>query len=146
MAINLEVIGIFFKCQIDEPGPRSVEAILNAAALLAAEGSISGISQFSYAAQGGIITNLSCVRTKNTTGRVTSRIYGPGVYSLTSSPDLGTSYNVWQYYVLNADGTRAVTGFRPYNSGEPIVPDGGSLIWRLVSILKGYPPLVSAAE
>ena len=145
MIVNLEVVGIFFKCTIDLPGPLTVKSILDAAKSLAAVGKIDGVSDFGYDHNDIIVTGITCTRTKNVNGRVTKHIYGPGVYSLESSPDLGNSYNIWQYYVLNPNGTRAMTGFLPYNDENAIVPDGGSLIWRLVSILKGY-PVRAAAE
>jgi hypothetical protein len=54
-------------------------------------------------------------------------------------------FTVWQYYVLNSDGTNASTGVKYLNDPAAIVPADGSLIWRLVSIC-GVPGPVGRAS
>lgn len=146
MAITLRVVGIFFKAPIDltgrlDPnGNASVQDILDAAIAQASSGSLNNVSFFSYSSVGGSVTALRAIYNEPFLGPISGNTYAPGDYYLPESLATSPAKTVWQYYVLDGNGTQLSSGFSPYNSGKQIVPDGGSLIWRLVSILNGPNP------
>ncbi len=63
--------------------------------------------------------------------------YPAGEYFLAEDLGAKPAYSVWQYYVLGADGKPIIRGVKFLDSPDATVPDGGTLIWRLVSILRG---------
>lgn len=146
MAITLRVVGIFFKFPIDLTGRlnpngyASVQDVLDAAITQASSGAVNNVALFSYSSDGGSVTALRAIYNESFQGPISGNTYAPGDYYLSESLGAAPAKTVWQYYVLDGNGTQLSSGFSPYNSGIPIVPDGGSLIWRLVSILNGPNP------
>jgi hypothetical protein len=143
MPIKLSVIGIFFGTDLPFETDTHVVDVLKAASSRASSGLIPNVSDFSFE-----ITNppkasaisFSATYTGMVQGRAIGQKYPAGEYFLAEGLSARPAYNVWQYYVLNADQTPVSRGVKFLDDPAAIVPAGGSLIWRLVSILPGPNP------
>jgi hypothetical protein len=143
MAIQLSVVGVFFGATVPTTGTQKVIDVLAAAKKLAAAGGIKNVSNFDYE-----ITrppNVSAISfcatyTGPFKGRGVGYHYSPGEYFLAENLHTTPAYSVWQYYVLNPDKTPVSRGVKFLDNPDATVPDNGTLIWRLVSILSGPNP------
>ena len=148
MAVQLSVVGIFFDQSIPTnhtQAPYTVASIMQSAASLAAEAQLPNVSAFSY----GIDSHLDATSFSATyTGQFTSKggiTYNAGQYYLPQNLAARPAYTVWQYYVFGADGLPINYKRLSFNDASVTVPDGGSIVWRLVSILAGPNAQVSHA-
>lgn len=144
MAINLRIVGIFFKAALNLNGPQAVIDVLKAAQQEAQAGNIPNVSDFSF--ETSTVPNQAAVSFSATyTGefqgnRELGYGYQPGEYSLAEDLAATPAYQVWQYYVLDANGAPYQTGIKFLDDPNAVVPDNGTLIWRLVSVLHGVNP------
>ena len=147
MTISLSVIGLFFCADLPLDRPCHVLKILNFTRANAAIGNIvlagragdvSGFD-FTLSGNGRAVTSFSATYPLGVSGRAIGRYYPPGRYCLPQDLDARPAKTVWQYYVLNEDNTPVVPEPRVRFLDDPdaIVPAGGKLVWRLVSILTG---------
>ena len=148
MAVNLSVVGIFFNQSITPasgPGPYTLSSIMKAATSAAAEGQLPNLSAFTY----GIDANLDATSFSATyKGQLASKggkTYPAGQYYLSQNLAGRPSYTVWQYYVFGADKKPINYARLSFTDSSVTVPDGGSIVWRLVSILAGPNSAVSYA-
>jgi hypothetical protein len=137
MGIHLSVVGIFFGADLPLTTDTSVRDVLNLAQAEAKAGKIENVSDFGYRDDGVSLIAFSATYNREVNGRVTKGKYQPGEYYLAEDSDACPIRTVWQYYVIGPDEKQRI--FRPLvllNNSEKIVPAGGKLIWRLVSILR----------
>ncbi len=152
MPVHLKVIGIFFGVKIELVGPVPVADVLAAGRDLVRKGGVRGVTEFAYElTQPPHVSAVSFTAVYNQPvhGRAIHLTYPPGEYYLAENTNTAPSYTVWQYYVLNADKTPVERGVKFLDDPAAVVPDGGTLIWRLVSILKtanGRPPVAYSRQ
>lgn len=152
MAINLQVIGLFFNQNVEVDtgitGFATVEAIMNQARADAFAGKYPGVTAFAYSADSNSVSTIVARYDENVKSRVIGNVYPPGIYFMAENLHERPAYTVWQYYRFNADGTPVKLSGPPlpYNDPNALVQDGGTLIWRLVSILAGPNPASPAVE
>jgi hypothetical protein len=146
MTISLTVVGIFFGCTVDftsDLAEQRVIDVLAAANKAAGLGNIPNVTSFDYETSHSpnrSLISVSATYTGNVKGRGVEGTYPPGEYSLSEDLSARPAYSVWQYYVLNADKTPIVRGVKFLDDPAATVPEGGSLIFRLVSVLAGPNP------
>jgi hypothetical protein len=146
MAINLQIVGIFFGCTVDftnELTEQPIADVLAAASAAAASGKLLNVSSFSYETSNPpnrSLISVAATYTGEVRGRGVEGTYPPGEYSLTEDLSDRPAYSVWQYYVLRADKTPIVRGVKYLDDPSATVPEGGTVIFRLVSILAGPNP------
>lgn len=144
MAIKVRVVGIFFKTALDIKGPISVLDVLNSASAAAKAGEIPNVSDFSFeTTMPPMQSALSFSATYTGTfhgNKEIGKLYQPGEYFLAEDLSATPAYQVWQYYVLDANDQPFQTGIKFLDDPKSIVPDGGTLIWRLVSVLHDVNP------
>lgn len=143
MTISIQVVGIFFGADLPLEGDQKVIDVMKTASDLARAGSIPNVKEFSYdvtQAPHASAISFTAVYTGEVKGRAIGLIYPPGEYFLAEDPSTKPAYSVWQYYVLNADKTPVQRGVKFLDDPAAVVPAGGTLIWRLVSILVGPNP------
>ena len=164
MSINLSVVGVFFgkdlpKLDADTPVLKVLEEAKRAASAgelrtkaNPGKGETADVELFDFA----LTKNPTKLAVHSFTvkyghpiiGRDVNGHYESGTYFLEENLTAKPAYRVWQYYVLNSDGKSVTDGkVRFLNEVDFKVPVGGSLIWRLVSILVGRnsPPPQSVA-
>lgn len=149
MAITLQVVGIFFKADLDLPPDTNVLTVLKQASFLAGSGKIQNVSQFDFTlAESGGVSSFRVKYQNPFQGREVTppRTYPAGEYYLSENLNSSPSYNVWQYYVVDANGTNIIRGIKFPSDPAATVPGGGKLIWRLVNILAGPASAPAAAE
>lgn len=166
MAVSLRVVGNFYnqtdipfdpKTTIEGTTFMSVKDVLDAAS----ENPAPGASKFGYIAATSSVQNSTPSVTafyanydapfKSPTSLLD---YPAGEYFVTESLVDNPLYSVWQYYVfdapLDAGGARYLrrpdpniggTSSRIQSFAEAGVPDGGQVVWRLVTVLSGRNPL-----
>lgn len=146
MGINLSFVGIFFGCTVNfepiQPEQRIID-VLAAASQAASFGQIPNVSSFNYETSSSpnqALISAAATYTGEFKGRGIGEPYPAGEYSLTEDLSDRPAYSVWQYYVLNPDQTPVVRGVKYLDDPAAIVPDGGTVIFRLVSILAGPNP------
>ena len=133
MAVNFNVIGIFYQNSVDYsafPG-NTVADVMNYL--------VRTDPDFSFTTQGSgtdtIVTGFTDVKTQPFTGR-TGINYPAGTYTLpdpNGSPNTPNSYAVWQYYLADENNVRRpVSGDTSFTVSE--IGDGWSIFWRLVQI------------
>ena len=148
MAITLQVVGIFFNAEINVPptGDTALNVLI-AAQVQAGTKGIPNVSQFNFTrnADTGSLTSFRAKYEAEFHGRETKKAYPPGEYYLAENLNASPSYTVWQYYIIDANG-KSISGNGIVYPQNAQVPDGGKLIWRLVSILPGPTPAARAAE
>lgn len=158
MAVTLRVVGIFFNATFEMPTPAAaypVKSVMDRAASLAAMGELAlyapnpepvPITMFGYGPIGGIYaTQFIAGYGKPFITRELNTPYGQGNYYLEESFTPGTSapsYTNWQYYVSDANGDAISYKDTSYADPRVVVPDGGSVIWRCVTILTGPSPSI----
>jgi hypothetical protein len=134
---------MFFGATLELEGDHRGIDVLASANSLAAAGLIPNVAAFDYEtshAPNQALVSVSAIYKGPVHGRGPGGIYQPGEYSLTEDLNARPAYSVWQYYVLAADKTPVVGGIRYLDNPAAIVPAGGTLTWRLVSILAGPNP------
>lgn len=148
MSITLRIVGIFFRAEIDvdlnSSGDARVIEVLNAAGNAARQGKIPNISDFRFETSNSPKQSLISFYVNHTNEFNSLNgfniTYDAGEYFLAEDLNARPAYNVWQYYVSNAEGI-PITGVRFLDDPLAVVPDGGFLTWRLVSVLaKDNPP------
>jgi hypothetical protein len=74
--------------------------------------------------------------------------YGAGEYFLAENLQTTPIYSVWQFYVQDASGAPVVYNPRVTYFDQPnaVVPDNGTVIWRLVNLLTGPNPAPKQAK
>ncbi len=143
MPIQLSVVGIFFGATVQTTGTQKVIDVLAAAKTLAAAGGITNVSSFDYEVTrppNVSAVSFSATYTGPVHGRGVGYHYPPGEYFLAENLHTVPAYSVWQYYVLDGSGKPVGGGVKFLDNPAAIVPDNGTLIWRLVSILSGPNP------
>jgi hypothetical protein len=148
MAITLQVVGIFFNAAIKvSPDGDTALNVLQAAQAQASAGDIPNVSQFNFTrnADTGSLSSFRAKYESEFNGRETKKAYPPGEYYLAENLNPGPSYTVWQYYIIDANG-KSISGNGIVYPQNAQVPDGGKLIWRLVTILSGPTAASRAAE
>ena len=143
MTIHISVVGIFFGATLKLSGAQRVTDVLLNAKQQAASGAIPNVRKFEYeitAAPRVAITSFYVDYTGPFKGRGVEFDYSLGEYYLAEDIMKAPSYNVWQYYVHDAEKKPVVRGVKFLDDSAATVPEGGTLTWRLVSILKGPNP------
>jgi hypothetical protein len=151
MPIKLRVVGILYNNIVNLSGGSTVQQVLDAA--VANPGpQASGFGYIPTGPQGRTSVQAFKVRYPKPIKSVTSgRMYPAGIYFLQESSAPQGPQNVWQYYIYDSEGrvvgpnnnvhvdpTNPGGGTINYfGSASAIVPDGGSLVWRLVAIPTG---------
>lgn len=155
MAVNFQVVGIFYKTEVDlaQVGGNTVGDIIE---YLWQKDPVfyRGYVVFDNSQ---IISMLGVNQQAAFTGR-TGIEYPPGFYGLTQTFTTPTPnpYTVWQYYLADQNGVRRPTP-ADLTYTKATVEDGWSIVWRLVTILNGPgnlskrlnkldPPLVAALK
>ena len=140
MAIGLRVVGIFYRTSVEvQGGSGTVKDVL-----LAAQSQITGGTSFSF----NVVKSPNGYESPSAfrafyeagfTSQASGISYDEGEYFLAENLN-GNPYTVWQYYIVDKDGKvlNRDAGFIPYDDPQKaLVEDGQSVVWRLVSILKG---------
>lgn len=136
MTITVQVVGVFFKAELTElDADTQVLDVLNETKRAVANGLVPNVLDFGFRDDGRSLVSFQATYKESFTGRVTKHVYDPGQYFLTEDTTTKPAYTVWQYYIVNPDGTNLSGGVRFLNDPTAMVPNGGKLIWRLVSIL-----------
>lgn len=140
MGIKFSVVGLFFGVELPLKGPQQVLNVLQAAKVMAPvlNANVRSFDFHTVTGQQNVALHAFSIDYINeVTGRKVGNMYPAGHYFLAENPNGSPTYTVWQYYVLNEDGTSATNGtVRFLNDPAAIVPENGSLIWRLVTIAK----------
>ena len=164
MSINLSVVGVFFGKDLPKlDADTSVLKVLEEARRAAnagelrtkanpGQGETADVEAFDFALTKDptklAVHSFTVKYGHPIIGRAVARHYDPGTYFLEENPTAKPACRIWQYYVLNKD-RQSITGgkVRFLNEVDLKVPVGGSLIWRLVSILVdvNLPPPQSVA-
>ena len=140
MGIKLRVVGIFYRTEIElEAKKGTVKDVL-----LAAQSQISGGTSFSFNVVKGpdgkeSPSSFRAFYEAGFKSHASGIEYEGGEYFLAENLN-GNPYTVWQYYIVDEHGVvlNRDKGFIPYDDEElAVVEDGQSVIWRLVSVLKG---------
>ncbi|AWN36933.1 hypothetical protein [Methylobacterium radiodurans] len=135
MAVNFSVVGIFYSTQVDlsKVGGNTVAEIIQYL--------FQTVAPFYYTSvdSGGeqIISSFKYNHPAPFVGRSGIQ-YPAGSYMLsqTFTSEAPNPYNVWQYYLADANGQRVpVPGTQSYT--QTTVQDGWSIVWRLVTICNG---------
>ncbi len=150
MPIKLRVVGILYNNIVTLPGGGTVQQVLDAA--VKSPGPLaSGFGYIPIGAPGKISVFAFKAAYPNKIKSVTSgKIYDAGTYFLKENSS-GQFPSIWQYYIFDAEGrvvgpnnnvhvdpTNPGGGIINYfGSTNAFVPDGGSLVWRLVAIPTG---------
>lgn len=143
MTINVRIVGIFYNQSVDlGAGGGTVQNVLDAAV-----SSSDSSKSFGYVPGPGSAASPSAFAAYYSTSFSSptpgvGKTYPPGVYYL--GEDLtGSPYTVWQYYIFDANNTYLNRGKGAISFSDPAahVPDGGSVVWRLVSVLAGPNPV-----
>ncbi len=138
MPIHLSVIGIFFGADLDIHKETSVRDVLNTAREAAEAGLIMNVSKFDYHDDGKAVFAFGATYKNKFQSKVLKNEYDPGEYYLADDSDAKPVRRVWQYYVSDKNGKPRIN--RPIaflNDTRAVVPAGGTLTWRMVSILAG---------
>lgn len=135
MAVNFQVVGIFYKTQVDlaQVGGNTVGDIIE---YLYRNDPIFFRSYI--IADGNQIISMLGVRQQNPFSGRTGIPYPAGFYGLTQTFTSPTPnpYTVWQYYLSDQNNVRQPQpGDLSYTKAQ--VQDGWSIVWRLVTILNG---------
>jgi len=135
VAVNFQVVGIFYKTQVDlgQVGGNTVGDIIEY--LYRADPTFYRSYMI---ADGNQIISMLGVRQVNPFSGRTGIQYPAGFYGLTQTFTSPTPnpYTVWQYYLSDQNNVRQPTsGDQSYTQAQ--VQDGWSIIWRLVTILNG---------
>lgn len=149
MAITIKVIGIFFEAKLELDKDTPVRAVLEAAYAAAKSGAIPNVKGFDFRVDehGHSLVAFRATYDSPFQGRKVAREYPGGEYYMAEDVSKTPAYSVWQYYVLDASGRSVTDGrVRFISDPEAIVPAGGSLVWRLVSILQGPNPAPRAVS
>jgi hypothetical protein len=140
MAITLQIVGLFFKADLNLTTDTNVYDVLVKAHSAADAGDILNVSQFNFTLgpTGGVSSFLVKYQ-KPFNGRELNppRSYPAGEYYLVENLASSPAYTVWQYYLVDADGKNINQGIKFPKDPQAIVPVNGKLIWRLVTILNG---------
>ncbi|WP_130327187.1 hypothetical protein [Sphingomonas sp. BK036] len=146
MAISLKIVGIFFGCTVDFTNGLTEQTIADVLATASADansGKITDVSSFNYETSNPpnrSLISVSATYTAEVHGRGVEGAYPPGEYSLTEDLSDRPAYSVWQYYVYDASNTPIIRGVKYLDDPAATVPEGGTVIFRLVSILAGPNP------
>lgn len=153
MSIKLRVVGILYNNIVTLPGGGSgtVKQVMDAARGQSGPGRYFGYvaSAANPAQPGAISVTAIAARYANPVTSVTSgKIYPAGLYYLAETSARNSQLSIWQYYIFDSQG-RVVGPNDSYpsdptnpgggkinffNAATAIVPDGGSVVWRLVAI------------
>lgn len=139
MTVSLRVVGIFFILRDIPYEPNlTVKKVLEQARNLS-----NGNFDFeeTVGVREGVEvrspSSFTAIYTDAVTSPSSQMRYPAGAYKLSECLS-GSPYTVWQYYIKNSNGLQINTSgkFVPYDDpAEAIVPDGGSVIFRLLQIL-----------
>jgi hypothetical protein len=154
MSVKLRVVGILYNNVVDVPGGSTVQEVLDAAVANPGPAAVFGYTSIpaSPGSNGTLSVSAFYAKYLNPVVSVTSgNVYEPGPYYLAESSAGQQPLSIWQYYIFDATGR--VVGPKsdypvdPTNPGGgtiyyfdsvgATVPDGGSLVWRLVAIPTG---------
>jgi hypothetical protein len=152
MPIKLRVVGILYNNVVTLPGGSgTVKQVLDAARVQPGSGQCFGyVASATNPCQPGAIsvTAIAARYTKPIKSVTSGKIYPAGLYYLAETYAGSSSLSIWQYYIFDKQG-RVVGANDKYpsdptnpgggkinffNAATAIVPDGGSLVWRLVAI------------
>jgi len=130
------VVGIFYSNTVDlGSGGGTVKAVMDAAV---AQVNSKG-QTFNYNPTAGSPTTIGMIAPEPFTSAVLENEYPAGTYAQTESFGAHTPnpYTVWQYYIFDEHNVYLNRGKGPipFDHPEAHVPDGGSVVWRLISIL-----------
>ncbi len=143
MTIKMQCVGIFFGATLPLDGPQRVLDVLEAARDAAGSGQLPNIAAFDFEttqAPNQSLVSVAAAYTGPVKGRGIGGTYPAGEYSLTENLNARPAYAVWQYYLIDAAGMPVSQGVKFLDDPAAIVPAGGTVIWRLVSILAGPNP------
>lgn len=148
-SVSLSVVGIFFSetinLTLETAGGFTVASVMATAKGQAATGKLPNVSAFSYLDNDGMIKAFSATYKAGFTSKG-GKQYPAGQYFLAEDLTDSPAYTVWQYYVFNAAGVEINYKRIPFSDPQVIVPPGGSVVWRLVSILSGPSPAPRRVE
>lgn len=138
MAITLRVVGIFFSRSVElGPGGGTVQEVMDAA--VAAN---TADDAFGYAPGSGAVTTMGMYTSKSFKSPTDelNMMYPAGYYiqSETANDLSANPYTVWQYYIFDENNEYLNRGKGAILSNDPRaqVPDKGSVVWRILSILR----------
>ena len=151
MPIKLRVVGILYNTVVDVAGGSTVKQVLDAAVANPGPAAVFGytVSPARPGSEGTISVSAFLAKYINPIVSVTSgTFYPPGAYYLEESTSMQHPHCIWQYYIFDATGrvigpnsdypadpTNPGGGTIYYfDSVGATVPEGGSLVWRLVAI------------
>jgi len=150
MAVSLRVVGIFYRRNdIPFESGMTVKSVLDAA--VASPGGPTPADKFNYVSGQSrptaipdgkpSVTAFFARYATDPTSETSHAEYPEGEYFLPETLVGNPGYLVWQYYVFTADpqqgGTYIPRKPRIQSFADATVPDGGAVVWRLVSILSG---------
>ncbi|MEO1468361.1 MAG: hypothetical protein AAFV86_04855 [Pseudomonadota bacterium] len=154
MTVSLRVVGIFFRDDAIPHTPgMTVEGVLDAASSRATAGQNTAMPNanlfnfttgtLSPAFGGGKTISAFVARysAQGPTSVTSDTTYRSGEFFLSENLAQTPSYTVWQYYVFTAPlsqgGAYIPNSPRILSYENAAVPDGGMVVWRLVSVLAG---------
>ena len=145
MAITLRVVGTFYQNEnIAVPSGSTVKDVLDyAQANPTGTSTSSSTNAFGYSvnmASGGSSVMSFSVTYDQCFNSITSGMaYPAGTYFLAENMQSSPVYSVWQFYVQDADGKPVAYNPRITFFDQPnaVVPDNGTVTWRLVNLLTG---------
>ncbi len=150
MSIKIRVVGILYNNTVTLPGGSgTVKQVLDAARAQPGPGQFFGYvaSATNPNQPGAISVTAIAARYANPIKSLTSgTIYPAGLYYLAEASPGTSPFSIWQYYIFDKQGRVVGTnGSYPSDPTNPgggtinffntaTVPDGGSVVWRLVAI------------
>jgi hypothetical protein len=152
MSIKLRVVGILYNNIVTLPsGSGTVKQVLDAARVQSGPGRYFGyVAGATNPSQPGTIsvTAIAARYTQPVKSVTSGKIYPAGLYYLAETSAGISQLSIWQYYIFDSQGrvvgpndSYPIDPTNPgggkinfFNDFTAIVPDGGSLVWRLVAI------------
>lgn len=143
MPISLRIVGIFYnRSDIPDRGTQTVKDVLDyvvqnpGSANLPSNNFryITSISNPSNTMKPSVTAFFSNY-TKDFPSPTSGLTYSQGEYFLSESLVENPSYAVWQFYVADKNRVQILPNPRISSFVDVKVPDGGSVVWRLVKIL-----------
>ncbi|MEL6968116.1 MAG: hypothetical protein AAGM04_12115 [Pseudomonadota bacterium] len=148
MEVTLRVVGIFFDTKVTVPEGATVKDVVDEAQENPGKG-----RTFRALTEGTGDKESPTTFYVNQPTDFESRSgnpYDAGEYQLKeNTTPVGGQYTIWQYYITKEDGTPDNPGKGenvPYNDPRAVVPAGGTVIWRLVTIRSGPDPISARAR
>ncbi|RVU18667.1 hypothetical protein [Methylobacterium oryzihabitans] len=143
MTISLRVVGIFYdRSDIPDSGTQTVKDVLDYAVKNPGSKDLPS-DNFKYitsitdpgALMKPSVSAFFSNYASNFTSPTSRLTYLRGEYFLSESLVENPSYEVWQFYVFDANGVPMIPTPRISSFVDVQVPDGGRVVWRLVKIL-----------